>query len=133
MGKNKVGMKHKYVGTAQITREMQIDNFSIEQLQSHLRRNPTDMYAANKLIEKLQQRSQQRSARRNLAGKNKVGMKHKYVGTAQITQQRMIDNFSIEQLQRHCRRNPTDMYAGKKLVEKLEQRSEQQRSQQRSA
>merc|ERR1712000_564117 len=102
-----------------------IDNFSIEQLQSHLRRNPTDMYAANKLIEKLQQRSQQRSARRNLAGKNKVGMKHKYVGTAQITQQRMIDNFSIEQLQSHLRRNPNDMYAANKLVEKLQQRSQQ--------
>merc|ERR1712169_44130 len=125
MGKNKVGMKHKYVGTAQITQQRMIDNFSIEQLQSHLRRNPTDMYAANKLIEKLQQRSQQRSARRNLAGKNKVGMKHKYVGTAQITQQRMIDNFSIEQLQSHLRRNPADMYAANKLIEKLEQRSQQ--------
>merc|ERR1712000_301017 len=60
-----------------------------------------------------------RLARRNLAGKDKIGMKHKYVGTVQITQQRMIDNFSIEQLQSHLRRNPTDMYAGNKLVEKL--------------
>merc|ERR1711900_114500 len=93
-----------------------LDNFSIEQLQAYLRRHPNDMYAGEKLIERLQQRNTRRRLPSQVTEK-----------TARSIQQRHLDNFSIEQLQAYLRRHPNDMYAGEKLIERLQQRNTRRR------
>merc|ERR1711900_59876 len=105
----------KKSGMAGSIQQMNIDNFSIKQLKAHLGKHPKDIYAGQKMGEKLKQRSRRRLP-------SQVTMLKKS-GMAGRIQQMNIDKFSIKQLQAHLGNHPKDIYAGQKLIEKLKQRN----------
>merc|ERR1711900_99043 len=93
----------KKSGMAGSIQQMNIDNFSIKQLQAHLGKHPKDIYAGQKLIEKLKQRNRLRLP-------SQVTMLKKS-GMAGSIQQMNIDNSSIKQLKAHLGKHPKDIYA----------------------